>query len=207
MGFAVIAILLTVIPFISELSSNGMDLQKMIDMRVQTLVNQNDFAAESRIVTSVSAWGIFVESPIWGKGIGYPIYVYSIEDRGMVEAQLLHNSALYYGIKIGTIGLFSLIWLMIVGSRSASRIANEEKSDQSADEREIKAFAQAMISGMIPFFLIGPWSGNLNYFPFMMPLGLFIGLNWELILANARPNRKEASALTSYAISLRKSSG
>jgi hypothetical protein len=180
-----IAIVFLAVILFSRLSSGGFNIQKMAENRVQTLAQGNDYATEIRIVTSISAWNEFVKSPIWGYGLGYPIYVYDLATQSVIEDMMLHNSPLYYGLKVGSIGLIGLVWLIIAGARNASRVASEMSEEDSAEKREIRAFAQSILVSMIPFIFIGPWSGNLNYFPFMMPLGLFIGLNWEKLLANA----------------------
>jgi hypothetical protein len=50
---------------------------------------------------------------------------------------------------------------------------------------EVKAFAQAMVAGFIPFSLIGMWSANLNYVVYMPLLGVLVGLNWDRIYSVA----------------------
>lgn len=181
---AVFGLIFFVIPYLLAFASSGMNIQAMIQDRIQHVAEGNDFALQSRLLSTVQAWDSFLRSPIWGSGLGYPIYTFNLDAHRFEEAQLLHNSFLYYGIKIGAIGLLFLVWLIVAALRNTGQTANS-MPETTEDQREIKAFAQSLFASAIPFVVIGPWSANLNYQPFMPFLGLVIGLNWNYLSKKA----------------------
>ncbi|MBW3624232.1 MAG: O-antigen ligase family protein [Armatimonadetes bacterium] len=175
-----------VVPFVLDLAAHGMSLQSLMEARLEHIMGKNDFARESRIITTVDAWFDYLQSPIWGFGLGYPIMVYTLEDQAVVEAEALHNSYLYYGIKIGGVGLLVLAWLIFAAVRRAVQTARTPAT--TPEQREVRAFAQALFTTAIPFVLLGPFSGNLNYIVFMPLLGLIIGIPWDRIEASVPPS-------------------
>jgi hypothetical protein len=189
---ALIGVVVFVIPFAADLNANGMNLESLLQDRVQLMLgNQYDLARQSRLISSYYAWMAYTQSPVWGLGIGYPIYVYDVASRSMLEDLGLHNSALYYGIKVGGIGLLALIGIMFGALRRAARVAATEPTNETPQQKEVRVFAQALVAAMIPFSLIGPWSANLNYFPFMSLLGLYTGLNWDKLAPRRRSQLQE----------------
>jgi uncharacterized membrane protein len=185
---ALIGLIVFVIPSVVNITMNGWSIESLIQDRVQLLTSnsQYDLARQSRLLSSYYAWMEFIKSPVWGLGVGYPIFVYDLHSRMMIEDLGLHNSALYYGVKVGGIGLLALIAVIVGALRRASRVAGAEPINETPDQKEVRAFAQALLASVIPFTLIGPWSANLNYFPFMSLLGLYTGLNWDRLVARTR---------------------
>jgi O-antigen ligase len=184
---ALIGLVVFVIPTAVNITMNGWSIETLIQDRVQLITgnSENDLARQSRLISSYYAAMEFIKSPVWGLGVGYPIYVYDVHSRSMEEDLGLHNSALYYGVKVGGIGLLALIAVIVGALRRAGRVAGAESANETAAQREVRAFAQALLASVIPFTLIGPWSANLNYFPFMSLLGLYTGLNWDRLVQRA----------------------
>jgi len=60
---------------------------------------------EGRMTLNLQALGLFMESPIWGKGLGY-----TVSGRG---AHLIHNTYLWILAEFGAIGFAVFIWFLL----------------------------------------------------------------------------------------------
>lgn len=187
LALGAIAVLIFVVPFVSSFFSHGMSLQSLMEERYKQIVNNNDIGTQARMVSSASAWTEYTRSPVIGLGVGFPIYTYDIEKRTTVEDTNLHNSLLFYAIKIGAVGVVIMIWLIVAAMRRMSRTASSKVEATTPAQIEVKAFAQSLFAGFVPVASIGIWSGNLNYIVFMPLLGMTLGIHWDKLAAITRP--------------------
>ncbi len=191
-----LGLLLFVIPFLLDLSTHGFSIQAMIQERGQQILGNNDTARQARLFTYADAWLDFMRSPVWGHGFGHPIYVYDSRMKMVAEDPMLHNSFLFWACKIGVLGMLAFTWLFVNAMRATGRIAKIGVHHQGAVVPETVVFAQALYAAMVPFLLLGPWSGNQNYYNFMPVLGLIIAIPWGRLNARIEEAPPSASLTT-----------
>jgi hypothetical protein len=139
-----------------------------------------DVSQAARLMEGQAALLKWLESPILGSGLGTEIEAFDPAQGEMVKGEFLHNSILYYGIKLGLPGLISLVWIYAASLKAAVKARSIPG---------LTNYATGTVCAIVPFVFIGIWSGNLNFAAFSPLLGFLVGINWTAFSSEYQNNR------------------
>ncbi|MGC8833772.1 MAG: O-antigen ligase family protein, partial [Armatimonadota bacterium] len=141
---------------------------------------EEDASQAARLLEGQAALLKWLANPILGSGLGTEIESFDPVQGKMVRGEFLHNSLLYYAIKLGLPGLIGLIWIYAASVGTAVKTRSVPS---------LSCYAAGTVCALIPFALIGIWSGNLNHVAFSPLLGFLVGINWTALAAGSTPAR------------------
>jgi O-antigen ligase len=81
----------------------------------ERLTNFESGSAETRITTSITAWKMFKDYPIWGVGINnYESHLekYWLLRDPFTKKSAVHNNYLLYLVELGSVGFIAYLWLL-----------------------------------------------------------------------------------------------
>lgn len=169
-------------PIVDALLSPGSSVSELMVERALALAQgQQDPSQAARLFEMQAAWVKWLSSPILGSGLGAEVFAYDPVEGRVTGRSFLHNSVMEYAVKTGILGLVAAAYLYAAGIRGAMRM-------RFLRTDELSVYSTAVACGLIPFVLVGIWSGNLQHIGFAPMLGLLLGLNWPAMAA------EEASA-------------
>jgi O-antigen ligase len=180
MALLVLPLVLFTAPILGRALASGKSLGSLVTERVVSLTQgEEDISQASRLFEGEAALTRWLASPIWGAGLGAEIQAFDPARGRMETTDFLHNSLLYYALKMGILGLLTVLWVYVAAIRGALRARAEGTG-------EVSLYATGVICALVPFALIGIWSGNLNYVGFSPLLGILLGINWPALAAEER---------------------
>lgn len=122
--------LLTILIFILFFNFIGIiDLQILLKRISSFSLNKIDISNLGRLIEYASAVEAFLQNPLFGVGLGY-IFVYFAPGIGPVASIYCHNSYLYIVSKMGLIGLFLFLLIIIYTLLPIIRVAKKFYSDE-----------------------------------------------------------------------------
>ena len=104
----------------------------------------------------------FYHSPVLGRGFGTTIESYDQASRRLIVTTFMHNSAVFYLLKLGIVGALAFFSFCALALFRALRVPADS---------ELVTRARLLFSLLAGFMVTGNFSGNLNYAPFMILLG------------------------------------
>jgi len=148
---------------------------------------EEDRSQASRLYESGAALSRWLASPIFGAGMGMEIDAFDAVSGHVIRTEFLHNSPLYYALKMGIIGFLAVGWLYVAAIKGAMRAR--------AAGGEVGLYASGLVCSVTPMLLITMWSGGLNSVGTAPVLGVIVGLNWPALTAEeAQAKRAEDAA-------------
>jgi len=177
----VVPLLLASGPLVDALLSPGSSVSELMVERALALAQgQQDPSQAARLFEMQAAWVKWLSSPILGSGLGAEVFAYDPVEGRVTGRSFLHNSVMEYALKTGILGLLAAAYLYVAGIRGAMRV-------RFLRTDELSVYSTAVACGLIPFVLVGIWSGNLQHIGFAPLLGLLLGLNWPAMAGEEPP--------------------
>ena len=176
-------LVILVTPILARAITYRQSLGALLAERVVSFAQgEEDASQAARLLEGQAALLKWLENPILGSGMGTEIEAFDPVQEKMVKGEFLHNSLLYYAIKMGLPGLISLIWIYAASVGAAIKARSMPG---------LSPYATGMVCALVPFALIGIWSGNLNHAAFSPLLGFLVGINWTALAADSMSAQSE----------------
>ena len=174
-----ILMVIFVAPILAYAIAYHQSLGSLLAERVASFAQgTGDASQAARLLEGQAALLKWLESPILGSGLGTEIEAFDPAQGEMVKGEFLHNSILYYGIKLGLPGLISLVWIYAASLKAALKARSIPN---------LTHYATGAVCATVPFVFIGIWSGNLNFAAFSPLLGFLVGINWTAFSSDSTP--------------------
>ncbi|MCL4552785.1 MAG: O-antigen ligase family protein [Candidatus Marsarchaeota archaeon] len=126
-------------------------LASLVDRFVSLNHWMTDSSMSSRIVELRSSWPDLAADPVFGQGLGFRSLASS--PHGMEMSLFQHNAFVYYGLKVGLVGVGLVVWLCwAIMHRSHSRC-------RTANERHF------YVAAILPLLVFQTQNALLNYVP------------------------------------------
>lgn len=167
--------LVLVLPRFVELFAGNVSVQQLLVERVRSFFRgARDPSQAARLSEASVAFQEWLQSPFLGRGLGYRFYFFDPVEGRTLPSDHIHNSILFYLVKMGILGLLAVSILYWRALRLLVQTAFQRGG-------EALILAKGLACALISSILLGIWSGNLNWVSSSPVLGSLLGLNWALI--------------------------